>query len=74
MDMSDDDGVVSMSPLISPRHGERPWQQLLKQLPLGGNGGVPAPGDDTPFLGSETSTGVSTGTLRQRRGSPPRER
>ena len=67
-------GLV-MPPGISPRPGsagaEKPWQQLLKQLPLGGV--RPAPGDDTPFMGSEVGTGTATTStavngIRQRRG------
>lgn len=48
-------GGAASSPLsslaLSPRE-EKPWQQLLKQLPVAGR---PAPGDDTPYVGSEAT-------------------
>ena len=60
-------GVVGAAspPTTSPSTGapsprdERPWQKLIKQLPLQGR---PAPGDDTPYVGSEadrTASGAS---------------
>lgn len=73
--VSDDDNDESVgiaSPISPPSPVEgRPWQKTLKQLPMQG---WAAPGDDTPFLGSEAelsgSASAATSDLRFRRGMP----
>ena len=53
-------GSNSSSLYASPRE-ERPWQHLLKQLPMQGS---PAPGDDTPYVGSEVERTLGMGSGR----------
>jgi len=71
MESDDEDAApgthVTASPLVSPRPPDKPWQQLLKQLPLSKL--RPATGEDTAYMGSEAAgTSSAASTLRQRRG------
>lgn len=64
-EMSEEDEAAAAaagggSPPESAPRAERPWQQLLKQVPAGGR---PLPGEDTPYVGSDAAAGGGSGRV-----------